>query len=160
MKNNLLFVTIALFISLFIYLFFRTEHTVITQVFIFIVSLENYLLMKNIVLENLSLPFFVVYSLPEGLWVFTATVMSKGMICRIKNVNLNCVYVPLIFSIGLELLQFLHVTHGMFDISDIFVSLFFWTIARFYISPFTLERRSLYFISSYAIVYLSYVPNH
>jgi len=161
MKNNYFLVGVALFISLFIYLFFRTEHTVVTQLFISMVSLENYISLKEIILKNLYLPPFVIYSVPEGLWVFTATVMSKGIIYKEKNFELDCSYLPLIFSIGLEFLQLIHVTHGMFDFFDIWVSIFFWTIANFYLD-YSLEigRRKIYFFSSYAIVYLSYVPNH
>ena len=131
MKRNYLLIAISLAISLFIYLFFRTEETVITKVFIFIFGLKNYLFIKEIILETFHLYSFIIYSLPEGLWVFTATILSKNIFINIKNRSCYCVYVPLIFSVGLELMQFFHLTHGSFDMLDILLSLFFWMIANY-----------------------------
>ena len=168
MQKNSLYIVLALSISLFVYLFFRTEETVITQLFKALISSKNYVYLKNMIDNHIALPSFVIYSLPEGLWVFVATIFSKNIIFEKGEFYFEAIYIPLIFAIGLEFLQLIHVTHGMFDFLDILVSVLFWSVANYLLNypqekqnllTFKINRESLYFFSSYAIVYFSYVPS-
>lgn len=156
---------LSLLVSLFIYLFYRTERTVITEIFISIISHETYVALKLPIKNSLPLDPHIIYSLPEGLWVFCITLTSKYLFFKIGKIEINCVFIPLAFSIGLELFQMFHYTNGRFDYWDIGFSVFFWAIANFLIkyksgkqnilSPIT--TKSILCVISYAIVYLAHV---
>lgn len=165
MKKHYILIIVSLLISLFIYLFFRTEHTVINEIIITIISVDNYLEIKKIIVKHSALNDYIIYSLPGGLWVFCITITSKNLFIRIRKHNIQCIYIPLLFSIGLEFLQLAGITNGRFDIWDIIFSLFFWFVANYLLKypsekqnitkPFN-HRSSICFLS-YTIVYLAHV---
>jgi len=136
----------------------------VNNLLISIISLENYTNLRHSITSNIALPDFIIYSLPEGLWVFSVTLISKDLFLKIGRVTILLLYVPLLFSIGLEFLQYFHVTNGRFDFWDILVSVFFWFIASYLVShenkkkdilhPFSIH--SSLCVLSYLIVYLSY----
>ncbi len=165
MRKSYYLVIISLLISLFIYLFYRTEKTVITDLFISLISAENYFGLKNSITTALPLNELIIYSLPEGLWIFCITITSKNLFLKLGNHEINLIFLPLIFCIGLELFQLLRITNGRFDFLDILISVLFWAVANYLLSiktskqnifkPFT--TRSLVCVLSYVIVYLAHV---
>ncbi len=165
MKRNYCLISLSLLISLFIYTFFRTEKTFINEIIISIISHRKYSWLRKLVRENLSLNEHIIYSLPEGLWVFCITLTSKYLFIKICNREFNCVFAPLIFSVGLEIFQLFHFTNGRFDFWDIGSSVFFWVVANYFVkfisekqnilNPITI--RSVVCFSSYIIVYLAHV---
>ncbi len=165
MKKNYVLIALFLLISLFIYLFYRTEKTVITELFISIISLPNFLDLRKTIVTALPLHERLVYSLPEGLWVFSITLTSNSLFIQIRRWHINLLFMPLFFAIGLELFQLLHLTNGRFDFWDIVFSVFFWVVATFLIKsedkkqnilqPFTTRSYVCFF--SYGIVYLAHV---
>ena len=165
MKKNYWLFILSLLCSLFIYLFYRTEKTVINQIFISIVSWDKFVEWRNHVTSTLPLNEHVIYSLPEGLWVFCITWASKFLFVEVYSHKINLLAVPLVFSIGLELFQLLHLTNGRFDFWDIGFSVAGWATAAYLIKhkstrqnmlrPFT--TRSFICILSYLIVYLAHV---
>ena len=165
MKKIYWYIIPALFVSLFIYLFFRTEKTLINGLFVSIVSIENYVVMKETITDLLPLHPLVIYSLPGGLWVFCVTLASKNLFLRIKNFSISLTYVPLLFAVGIEVLQLLHITNGTFDVLDIIVSITFWLIGNYFIRLNTTKqyffasfnKRSMLFAFTYSIVHLAHV---
>lgn len=165
MKNNYWLIILCLLGSLFIYLFYRTEKTVVNQIFISIVSLGKFVEWRMYVGCTLPLNRHIIYSLPEGLWVFCITLESKPFFIKIYNREFNLLFLPLIFSIGLELFQLVHITNGRFDFWDIGSSVAGWSVAAYLIknktaiqnirNPFT--NRSLICVLTYLIVYLAHV---
>jgi len=165
MKKHHFLIIASLLISLFVYLFYRTEKTVVNEIFISIVSFNIFFEMREHVTKVLPLNEHIIYSLPEALWVFCITLTSKFLFIRIANREFDLVYTPLAFSIGLELFQLLHLTNGRFDFWDIGLSILFWTIANYLIKnaiarqnmliPF--NARSLICLLTYLIVYLAHV---
>lgn len=155
----------SLLVSLFIYLFYRTEKTVINELIIRTVSFDTYTTLRTAVIRLLPLNELVIYSLPEGLWVFCITLTSKPYYIQPNNWRINGVVIPLIFCVGLEVLQLLHFTNGRFDYMDILVSVIFWFIAAYYfddkqdkqniLTPLNGNRIACFI--SYGIVYLSHV---
>jgi hypothetical protein len=137
----------------------------ITEMFISIISFDNYIELRNGIKNTLPLSEHIIYSLPEGLWVFCVTLTSKYLFIKVGRREFNLFYAPLIFAIGLELFQLIHLTNGRFDFWDIGYSIVFWAIANYLISfkdirqnilnPFSL--RSFVCILSYLIVYLAHV---
>lgn len=130
-----------------------------------LISFHTYSTIKQDIMQFLPLNEIFIYSVPEGLWVFSITLTSKpyfiGWNCR----RLECLFLPLIYCISLEIFQLLHLTNGRFDLMDIQISILFWLIANHF---FKYERekqnilrplnlRSLACFTSYGVVYLSHV---
>lgn len=165
MKKYYSLIIVSLLPALFIYLFYRTERTVITELFIAVISYDSFLELRNSITTALPLQEHIIYSLPEGLWVFCITLTSKPLFLKISKHQVNLLYFPLVFSIGLECLQLLHITNGRFDLWDIGVSFLCWMIAYFAIPgmagkqdilrPFNAGSSAC--IISYLVVYLAHV---
>ncbi len=165
MKKNYVLIILFLLFSLFIYLFYRTEKTVINELFVSIISFDKYVELRNSIANTLPLNEHIIYSLPEGLWVFCITLTSKFLFLKIGHREIGCVFIPLIFSIVLEFFQLLNLTNGRFDFWDIGISISFWFLANYFILYKSVEQnilkpisiRSIICFSSYAIVYLAHV---
>jgi hypothetical protein len=164
-KKEYLYIAVSLLISLFIYLFYRTEKTVVNEMLISIISFDTYAAWKANIVHLIPINDTIVYSLPEGLWVFCITLTSKPYYVKLRNRRIDCVFIPLVFSIGLEILQLLHITNGRFDLIDIGVSIVFWSIGNFTFGNkvakqnilASLNLKTVICVISYAIVYLSHV---
>ncbi|MFT3748393.1 MAG: hypothetical protein QM768_08760 [Agriterribacter sp.] len=167
MKRNNVFIILSLLISLFIYLFYRTQRTVVNEIFISLLSADKYYALKEKISGTIPLNKYIIYSLPEGLWVFCITLTSKFLFIRIGKREMDIVFMPLLFCIGLEFMQLLHFTNGRFDYWDIAVSFLFWSIAKYWIKDAQPRQdilqlyteRSFVCILSYGIVYLAHVGN-
>ncbi|HYC85715.1 MAG TPA: hypothetical protein VEB86_10855 [Chryseosolibacter sp.] len=165
MRKRYLLIVVSLLASLFIYVFYRTEKTVINEMLIRLISLDNYVALRTIVAGLLPLNELVIYSLPGGLWVFCITLTSNPYHIRLSNWQIDCVFIPLVFSIGLEIFQALRVTNGRFDIMDICVAIAFWLPAKYFFNDNPdkvnildpLDGRGLMCLASYGIVYFSHV---
>ena len=165
MRQQYIFICVALLISLLIYLFYRTENTLVTLMFIKLISLDNYLMIREYVLKTLPLHPIIIYSLPEGLWVFCITLTSKSHYINLFRWRLSGVFIPLIFCLVLEIFQLLQITNGKFDFMDILTCVVFWILGimtfedkvekqNILSSP---NAKSLICIASYCIVYLAHV---
>ncbi|RZK57234.1 MAG: hypothetical protein EOO91_10520 [Pedobacter sp.] len=165
MKRNHYLIILSLLFSLFIYLFYRTEKTVVTKLFISIISQHQFFALKKSITHGLPLHQFIIFSLPEGLWVFSITLASKFKFVSIGKRTINLIFAPLLFSIGLEIFQLFHLTNGRFDFADIGVSVLFWAVANYLISSKNLRQNlfktfnfdSLVCLFCYLIVYLAHV---
>lgn len=165
MKRNYFVISISLLVSLFIYMFYRTEKTLINKIFIAIISQEQYTILRERISNSLLLNQHIIYSLPEGLWILCISLTSRSLFVKIGNCEFSLFIVPIVFSIGLEFLQLLHITNGRFDFWDIGVSIICWGIANFLIAnksprqnmlhPF--NTRSMICLLSYLIIYLAHV---
>ncbi|MET0244032.1 MAG: hypothetical protein ABW174_11215 [Flavitalea sp.] len=165
MKKKYAIILFALLFCLFVYVFYRTGKTVVTSLSIDLLGAQNYDQMRSFLQELMPLPDLVVYSIPEGLWVFCITLTSVGL--YVIRPAYDLVYLPLIFASGLELFQFVGLTKGTFDFVDLGISLLAWIAARHlvkqrevvkeFFSPF--DKRSFICLVSYLIVYLAHVLN-
>ena len=165
MKKKYTLIITSLLFSLFIYLFYRTEKTLVNKLLISIISLESFTELKNLIVNAFPLHEYIVYSLPEGLWVFCITLTSKKFFVKVYNQKISLLFIPLIFYIGLEVFQLFNITNGTFDFWDIGVSILFWTLANYIssekkshiniIPAFKID--SLLCVFSYLIVYLAHV---
>jgi hypothetical protein len=155
----------ALALSLFIYLFYRTDKTAVNQLIIYLLSLESYIQLKNMVASALPLDDLIVYSLPGGLWVFCATALAHGFYFEFRHYKILIAPIPALFAIGLEFCQCMHFTHGTFDLWDITFYAIGWLLATrlFYtgmskhniLSPLTLH--GFMCLSCIFIVFLAHV---
>lgn len=165
MKKGNLFIVLFLLFSLFIYVFYRTEKTVVNELLIAVISYPHYAALRTAVADVLPLSKPVIYSLPEGLWIFCITLTSSAFYIQAGRKKIACVFMPLLFCIGLELLQLLGITNGRFDFLDIWTSISFWLMAYFFfshqrgkqniVSP--VNFKTVVCFVSYGIVYLAHV---
>jgi len=152
-----------IFLSLLIYIFYRSELTLINQLFSLLIPLSELLQWQNTVQTVFPLPNWVIYSLPEGLWVLVVTLISKEFYFSRRTKNYSLVFFPLVLALVIELFQYLQITDGIFDWFDLGFSFTFWAIACFLLpprfSPVQLKKaqpsRRLILICSYLIVILS-----
>jgi hypothetical protein len=165
MKRKYILIIISLLISLFIYLFYRTDRTLVNQLVIHLISIDTYAKLKASVAGALPLNDIIVYSLPEGLWVFCITLTSRHYYIEMFGRRMDCLYIPILFSVGLELFQLLHITNGRFDFMDISVSFIFWLSGAYLIGGryqkqnilTQLNLKTTVCLASYCIVYLAHV---
>ncbi len=158
-------IAIALSVSLFIYLFYRSEKTVVNELFILIFSPDTYVALKKAVVRALPMNATVVFSLPGGLWVFCATVLARDFYVKSGHHKIQIVVIPLIFAIGLEFCQLFQITNGRFDLLDIAFFLMFWFLAYYsfqstssqqkILTPFTLH--GFICLACFFSVYLAHV---
>jgi hypothetical protein len=108
-----------------ILLFFRSDYSN-ANVFIHQFSDISLNLSQSINLNNI-----VIYNLPEAFWVFSLTLLSLNYKLKIKGVNLNLIYIPLLYVWIAEFFQLLSITNGTFDVLDIVFSSITWAIAYY-----------------------------
>lgn len=164
MNKKYTLICISLLVSLFIYLFYRTDRTVVNQILIQIISFKTYTLLKSNIVKFVPLNSIVIYSLPEGLWIFCITLTSKPYYIRLYQLRIYCLFIPIVSCVLLEILQLLHFANGRFDFMDIGVSFVFWILGVFLCKASEkqdiIEKSGLKMIiclASYSIVYLAHV---
>ena len=165
MKRTYSLIVITLSVSLLIYLFYRTEKTLVNELFLFFLSPDAFVEMRNSITQAIPLSEPIVFSLPGGLWVFCSTIVSKELYVRIANYKIAIAGVPILFAAGLEACQFFHLTNGTFDRWDIAFYITFWWLgySRFQRreveprlwSPFTF--RGFICLALFLSVYLAHV---
>lgn len=137
----------------------------ITELFIVLISAEEYLELKMNIKKMIPLNNFIIFSLPGGLWMFSSTLLFKDFYIEIKKLKIELLFVPLIFCVFLELFQLTNITNGRFDIFDIITYLLFGVISIYLfqsknnkkelLTPFTIN--SFISIVCFLIVYLAHV---
>jgi hypothetical protein len=129
-RTLLLNVILPLFTGGFIYLLFRSERLIMFDWIRFLGFKESLDLLRNDFNSLKSfIPNWVLFSLPDGLWVYS----FSSAIIIIWNDNRKVLILlltfPLIFGPAVELLQFFKLFKGTFDIIDLTL-----TIVAFIIS--------------------------
>lgn len=165
MKKHITLIVLSLLISLFIYVFYRTENTLVNKIIISIFSIDSYRVVKNSIISILVLNDYIIYSLPEGLWVFCITITSGFFYLELKNIRLSLVIIPLLLAIVMEFCQLFHFTNGRFDVIDIIFAIAFWLLALLVIGgnnarePLfkTFDAKTVLCMCSYCIVYMAHV---
>jgi hypothetical protein len=85
MRKTYSLIVIILFVSLFIYLFYRTEKTVVNELMILFLSFDTFAEIRSGVTKTIPLNESMIFSLPGGLWVFCTTVLAKDLYIKIGN---------------------------------------------------------------------------
>jgi hypothetical protein len=158
-------VTLALLLSLFIYVFYRSEKTLVNELIILLLSFDTYIALKTTITETIPLNKITIFSLPGGLWIFCVTILSQDFYMKIRDRKIRVAFIPIVFAVGLEFCQFIHVTNGRFDLWDLAFYFTFWVIAYYLFpsensqqnitSPFTLH--GFICLACFLSVYLAHV---
>jgi hypothetical protein len=137
----------------------------VTSILILLISFETYELIRGVIVVLLPLNYFVIYCVPEGLWVFSLTLAGKGLYFPLKNKRINLSVLPLVFAIGLEFLQLTPFNKGDFQFLDIVACCIGWIIPQYFfkqigesepiIKPFS--YKGFLFTLIFSIVYLAHV---
>lgn len=165
MKRTYSLTVLALSVSLFIYIFYRSKNTVINELIVLLFSPDTYTEARRNVAGAMPLNELILFSLPGGLWVFCMTILSKDLYMKIGKHAIRIVLVPVLFAVSLEFFQLLHLTNGTFDPWDIGFYLMFWLLAYYgfqshrsqqnMLSPFT--PRGFICLACFLSVYLAHV---
>lgn len=161
MNYKYLFASICLLISLWIYVFYRIEQTLINRMIIAITSPLFFKEARQLMQDALKLPNFIIYSLPEGLWVFAVTIISENLTIRFKKIQISIIYMPLVVAYFIELIQYLSWSKGTFDWLDVMVIMSFWTLGYIYVknndTSKTIKPKLIYVLLTYIMIVFSYV---
>lgn len=167
MNRKYTLVIVSLLVSLFVYLFYRTDKTIVNQLAIMVFSKHRFVGWRGCINALIPLHEVVVYSLPEGLWVFCIALTSRNFFIQIGAHRISLVFLPLIIVCIMEVFQLFQITNGRFDFWDLAFSAFFWAIANLQRSdqrpaqniagPF--NSNAAVCVASYLIVYLAHVAN-
>ncbi len=159
-------IIIPLIICLFIYTFYRAEETNVNLLLKHVFH-SDFQSIRAHVSETIPLPSVVIYNLPEGLWIFSITLLGANLFLTITQRKIHIVYFPILFVLLLEILQLFKITDGTFDLLDIVISSAFWLLALAYCSTYESSLRELknnrarfiLFIIVFSLAYLSDLNN-
>ena len=92
-------------------------------------GLTEKLLYIRLLFNDLEPSNFVIYNLPNGLWILSITILLKKIWNGDKSKYLK-IYISFLFILVVlpETLQFFGLLHGTFDVFDIVVNLAFFYI--------------------------------
>jgi hypothetical protein len=162
-KYNLLVLACLLLCAL-IYIFYRTESSLINIVLNGFMP-DTFIGFKEGVRNILPLHEAIIYSVPGGLWVFCATLMARNLLLPIFQKQFNLEWFPMGFALWLECWQYFGVVKGRFDLVDILFVLVFGLLAKFifnrtYNHPIffnTLNKQRLAFTFIFLSVFMAHV---
>ena len=167
MRIKYFIIALALLLSLFVYLFFRTEQTIVNYLFIKIWGGEPFCQSRAWVTARVNLSNFQMYSMPEALWILAITLLSKRYMIQLGNRHISLWYLPLILAFGFEFFQWMHWSNGSADLNDLWGAGLFWALGITVfpekepkISLFqSFNIHALLCTGAYAVVYLAHVMN-
>ncbi len=167
MRIKYFIIALALLLSLFVYLFFRTEQTVVNYLFIKIWGGQPFYQSRAWVTSHVNLSNFQTYSLPEALWILAITLLSKRYMIQFGKIQISLWYLPLLLAFGFEFFQWMHWSNGSADLNDLWGAGLFWALGMTVfpekepkISLFqSFNIHALLCTGAYAVVYLAHVMN-
>jgi len=120
-RGVLLHVVLPVCVGACIYILFRKENLIVFSWIREVSLLETTLILRNLVAGwKEQIPSLVLYSLPDGIWVYSATylmlVIWKNNWKRITA--LFWILTPVVLGIGSELLQSVKIINGFFCYYD------------------------------------------
>lgn len=166
MKRYHISIITPLLLSLFIYLFYRIDETNVNLLINYFFD-WNFIESKHMLHTILPIPDFIIYNIPEGLWVFSISLLGAKLYLPVKNFRIHLIFIPIVFAITLEIMQALHITNGTFDVLDLLVSTLAWGLAYLYYQWPISQLKELQYTSTrmcaflfvFACVYLSDINN-
>ena len=138
-----LLIIISLLSGLFLYLGFRSPGTPIYQ-WSLKLGFENELQVLRNFTQDIYLPGWIIYSVPDGLWMF-AFVLS---VFSVWNFELNStsgkwIYAAILMGLGFEFMQAFVNGIGVFDWNDLFIMLISTAIALLMFSNNTVPKKPM-----------------
>ena len=97
MKKKILFVYLPIILGVLIYIFFRSK-SLFYFYFFKLFNLDIYIIAarKYVFLHRKLIPNWVIYSLPDGLWIFS---FGSALFLDLKNYVKNLVFIEIEFYV-------------------------------------------------------------
>jgi hypothetical protein len=76
--------------------------------------------------SDINLPSWVIFSIPDGLWVYS---LSSALLLVNNGRFTVWTLVPLIIGVFLELAQAMALFKGTYDLIDLFITIFFYIVS-------------------------------
>lgn len=102
----------------YIYILYRPLHLIMFKA-IEEVHLMNIVLWLRKYSEKIILPEFVLYSLPDAIWMYSFNYFLLTYLKTEKRKRNFCSFISFIFVIGSELGQFIGLVRGTYDLNDL-----------------------------------------
>jgi hypothetical protein len=157
MKKYYAFISFALLLSLYIYMIYRAEQTVVNLI-LFKLFDQKFIYFKTKFIYLKNIPDCLRFSLPGALWLFAATLLLRNLYFK----RFHLAFLPLCYVFFLEFLQYFHFTNGRFDTMDLAISSLFFFFAFAIKCPFPKQMlyqkpfgRSFLAVFAFAILYLA-----
>lgn len=159
MKRNLFLISVPLVFCAFICLIYRSQATNLNHLLDTVLGFDISGF-KDEVRSAFPLNNMVIYNLPEALWIFSLTLLSKGLHLHVFGKKLHFLFIPLFYIFIAEYFQYFQITDGTFDVMDMIVSTVFWcvAIAILYFQPIRdfskrelLPRLGVYFMVLFSV---------
>lgn len=125
-------IIIPLIIGVVIYAFYRNENLLVFTWVEYVIGLKpslNFSLDLTQSLMNLHIPNWIIFSLPDGIWIYVLT--STIFVVWAQKIHLFWLSVPIFLGIGLEIFQLYNLVPGTFDSIDLIFLLSGYAIALF-----------------------------
>ena len=125
-------IIIPLIIGVVIYAFYRNENLLVFTWVEYVIGLKpslNFSLDLTQSLMNLHIPNWIIFSLPDGIWIYVLT--STIFVVWAQKIHLFWLSVPIFLGIGLEIFQLYNLVPGTFDSIDLMFLLSGYAIALF-----------------------------
>ncbi len=135
-------VLFCLAVCALIYIFYRPEGSLI-NIFLNLFLPETFLAVKETIRTTFPLHEAIIYSLPGGLWVFSATLVARNLRLHVFGKSINLEWLPMVFALWLELLQYFLLIKGRFDWVDILFVLSFGFLAKFFFNKRSTQYTAL-----------------
>lgn len=119
--NFLIHVLIPIIVGGCIYLFFRSDSLIMFKWLKFL-GLSNIISIAREWVANFNLFDWVLYSLPDGLWVYSFTSCLIILWNENKGYQFLFLFIPVLLGPGVEILQFFKLFKGTFDMIDLTVT--------------------------------------
>lgn len=115
-----------------IYLLFRSENTLLFQ-WVKTIGLESFLFALRENSLSITIPNWLLYSLPDGLWVYAFT---AALLLFWQGKNSFWIWIPIFTSVLFEVAQATKIIQGTFDVLDILFSAMAFALSQLFLHPY------------------------
>lgn len=125
-------IIIPLIVGVAIYALYRNGNLLFFTWVEYVIGLKpslNFSLDLTQILMNLHIPNWIIFSLPDGIWIYVLT--STIFVVWAQKIHLFWLSVPIFLGIGLEIFQLYNLVPGTFDSIDLIFLLSGYALALF-----------------------------
>jgi len=118
MRRYSLSILLPMLLAFLLYLIYRPDTTVLNVMFDGLLD-SSFSRWRLELQQSAPLPSVLFNCLPEGLWLFSATLVARQLFIRTADRKVPLVLMPLAFAFLLEFCQLGGLTDGTFDALDL-----------------------------------------
>lgn len=115
-----------------IYLLFRSENILLFQ-WVKTIGFESFLTALRENSLSITVPNWLLYSLPDGLWVYAFT---AALFLFWQGKNSVWIWIPIFISVIFEFAQATKIIQGKFDVLDLLFSAIAFALSQLFLHPY------------------------